>query len=82
MSRIKPGASGRSRRRPGCRRCDSNGGRISGICLERCTYELRQAQAMYAANGLPVINSTTKSVEEMSTLIVQTLSGRPSKGTT
>lgn len=45
-------------------------------------YELRQAQAMYAANGLPVINSTTKSVEEMSTLIVQTLSGRPSKGTT
>jgi regulator of PEP synthase PpsR (kinase-PPPase family) len=28
---------------------------------------------MYAANRLPVINSTTKSVEEMSTLIVQTL---------
>ena len=41
--------------------------------LEQCTYELRRAEAMYAANRLPVINSTTKSVEEMSTLIVQTL---------
>ena len=45
--------------------------------LEQCTYELRRAEAMYAANRLPVINSTTKSVEEMSTLIVQTLSSRP-----
>lgn len=41
--------------------------------LEQCTHELRRAEAMYAANRLPVINSTTKSVEEMSTLIVQTL---------
>ncbi|MEO7061410.1 MAG: pyruvate, phosphate dikinase/phosphoenolpyruvate synthase regulator [Lapillicoccus sp.] len=49
--------------------------------LEQCTWELRQAQAMYAANRVPVINSTTKSVEEMSTLIVQTLSARTSKGT-
>jgi hypothetical protein len=45
--------------------------------VEQCTYELRRAEAMYAANRLPVINSTTKSVEEMSTLIVQTLSTRP-----
>ena len=39
---------------------------------------------MYAANRLPVINSTTKSVEEMSTLIVQTLqsaNGHGSRGT-
>ena len=43
--------------------------------LEQCTYELRRAEAMYAANRLPVINSTTKSVEEMSTLILQTLPG-------
>jgi [pyruvate, water dikinase]-phosphate phosphotransferase / [pyruvate, water dikinase] kinase len=42
--------------------------------LEQCTYELRRAEAMYAANRLPVINSTTRSVEEMSTLILQTLS--------
>jgi regulator of PEP synthase PpsR (kinase-PPPase family) len=41
--------------------------------LEQCTYELRRAEAMYAANRLPVVNSTTKSIEEMSTLIVQTL---------
>lgn len=44
--------------------------------LEQCTWELRRAQAMYAANRLPVINSTTKSVEEMSTVIVQTLASR------
>ncbi|HEU4332332.1 MAG TPA: pyruvate, phosphate dikinase/phosphoenolpyruvate synthase regulator [Lapillicoccus sp.] len=44
--------------------------------LEQCTYELRRAEAMYAANRLPVINSTTRSVEEMSTLIIQTLSAR------
>jgi regulator of PEP synthase PpsR (kinase-PPPase family) len=37
---------------------------------------------MYAAKWLPVIKSTTYSVEEMSTLIVQTIGGRPSKGTT
>jgi regulator of PEP synthase PpsR (kinase-PPPase family) len=42
--------------------------------LEQCTYELRRAEAMYAANRLSVINSTTRSVEEMSTLILQTLS--------
>ncbi len=48
--------------------------------LEQCTYELRRAQAMYAANRLPVINSTTKSVEEMSTLIVQTINARSNRG--
>jgi len=44
--------------------------------LEQCTWELRRAQALYSANRLPVINSTTKSVEEMSTVIVQTLASR------
>ena len=44
--------------------------------LEQCRYELRQAEAMYEANRLPVINSTTRSVEEMSTLILQILSSR------
>ncbi|MEO7062023.1 MAG: pyruvate, phosphate dikinase/phosphoenolpyruvate synthase regulator [Lapillicoccus sp.] len=44
--------------------------------LEQCTWELRRAQALYAQNRLPVINSTTKSVEEMATLIVQTLASR------
>ena len=41
--------------------------------LEQCSYELRQAEAMYRAHGLPVINSSAKSVEEMSTVILQTL---------
>jgi [pyruvate, water dikinase]-phosphate phosphotransferase / [pyruvate, water dikinase] kinase len=41
--------------------------------LEQCTYELRQAEAMYRNHRLPVINSSTKSVEEMSTVILQAL---------
>ena len=41
--------------------------------LEQCSYELRQAEAMYRNHHLPVINSSTKSVEEMSTVILQTL---------
>ena len=44
--------------------------------LEQCRFELRRAEAMYDANRLPVINSTTRSVEEMSTLILQILSSR------
>jgi regulator of PEP synthase PpsR (kinase-PPPase family) len=41
--------------------------------LEQCSYELRQAEAMYRNHRLPMINSSTKSVEEMSTVILQTL---------
>jgi [pyruvate, water dikinase]-phosphate phosphotransferase / [pyruvate, water dikinase] kinase len=41
--------------------------------LEQCTYELRQAEAMYRNHRLPVINSASKSVEEMSTVILQAL---------
>jgi len=41
--------------------------------LEQCSYELRQAEAMYRAHRIPVINSSAKSVEEMSTVILQTL---------
>jgi [pyruvate, water dikinase]-phosphate phosphotransferase / [pyruvate, water dikinase] kinase len=44
--------------------------------LEQCSYELRQAEAMYRNHRLPVINSSTKSVEEMSTVILQTLNHR------
>ncbi len=47
--------------------------------LEQCTRELRRADALYKANRIPVINSTTRSVEEMSTLILQTLGSRPPK---
>jgi regulator of PEP synthase PpsR (kinase-PPPase family) len=41
-------------------------------------YELRQAEAMYRNHRLPVINSSTKSVEEMSTVILQALNTRAS----
>ncbi len=41
--------------------------------LEQCTWELRKAEAMFAAHGIPVINSSAKSVEEMSTVILQKL---------
>ncbi|MEO6997722.1 MAG: pyruvate, phosphate dikinase/phosphoenolpyruvate synthase regulator [Terracoccus sp.] len=44
--------------------------------IEQCRFELRQAEAMYHANRIPVINSTTRSVEEMSTLIIQILETR------
>ena len=45
--------------------------------FEQCSYELREAEAMYRNHRLPVINSSTKSVEEMSTVILQTLNHRP-----
>ncbi len=41
--------------------------------LEQCTFELRQAEAMYRRHRIPVINSSAKSVEEMSTVILQSL---------
>jgi [pyruvate, water dikinase]-phosphate phosphotransferase / [pyruvate, water dikinase] kinase len=45
--------------------------------LEQCSYELRQAEAMYRNHRLPVVNSSTKSVEEMSTVILQSLNPKP-----
>jgi regulator of PEP synthase PpsR (kinase-PPPase family) len=41
--------------------------------LEQCSYELRRAEALYRNHRIPVINSSTKSVEEMSTVILQFL---------
>jgi [pyruvate, water dikinase]-phosphate phosphotransferase / [pyruvate, water dikinase] kinase len=41
--------------------------------LEQCSYELRAAEGMYRRHGVPVINSSAKSVEEMSTVILQSL---------
>jgi len=42
--------------------------------LAQCRWELRRATQMYAEHRLPVIDSSARSVEEMSTVIVQTLS--------
>jgi len=41
--------------------------------LEQCSYELRRAEALYRNHRIPVINSSTKSVQEMSTVIFQFL---------
>ena len=41
--------------------------------LEQCTRELRRAEAMFRAHRIPIINSSSKSVEEMSTVILQAL---------
>lgn len=38
--------------------------------LENCREELRAAEAMMAASGIPVIDSTRRSVEEIAALIV------------
>ena len=40
--------------------------------LEQCAYELRHAEALFRSHRIPMINSATKSVEEMSTVILQT----------
>lgn len=41
--------------------------------LEQCTFELRQAEALYRTHRIPAVNSATRSVEEMSTVILQQL---------
>lgn len=45
--------------------------------LPQCAWELRRAEALFAAQRLPSINSATKSVEEMSTVILQRLTTSP-----
>jgi regulator of PEP synthase PpsR (kinase-PPPase family) len=39
--------------------------------VEQCRWELRRAGELYAAHRVPVIDSSSRSVEEMATLIVQ-----------
>jgi regulator of PEP synthase PpsR (kinase-PPPase family) len=41
--------------------------------LEQCTFELRRTEAMFRRHHLPVVDSSTKSVEELSTMILQHL---------
>lgn len=41
--------------------------------LEQCTIELRRAEDLYRRNRVPFLNSSTKSVEEMSAVIMQTM---------
>jgi [pyruvate, water dikinase]-phosphate phosphotransferase / [pyruvate, water dikinase] kinase len=44
--------------------------------LEQCAWELRRAEQLFGAQQLPAINSATKSVEEMSAVILQSLQAR------
>ncbi len=53
----------RQERRPGSRYAS----------LEQCTFELRQTEAIFKLHDLPVVDSSTKSVEEISTMILQSL---------
>ncbi len=41
--------------------------------LEQCAFELRRAERLFAAHGIPVIDSSARSVEEMATIILQSL---------
>lgn len=41
--------------------------------LPQVSFELRSAEAMFRANGIPSVNSSAKSVEEMSAIILQHL---------
>lgn len=40
--------------------------------MQQCTYELRRAEEMYRTHGIPSINSSGMSVEEMSAVIMHT----------
>lgn len=53
----------REQRRPGSRYAS----------LQQTTWELSRAQAMYRANSIPTLDSSTRSVEEMATIILQRL---------
>jgi regulator of PEP synthase PpsR (kinase-PPPase family) len=44
--------------------------------LEQCSHELRRADALLAHHRIPSVNSSAKSVEEMSTVILQFLKHR------
>jgi len=45
--------------------------------LEQCTFELRRAESLYRIHKIPSINSSAKSVEEMSTVILQSRHAQP-----
>ena len=53
----------RNERRPGSTYADPS----------QCRWELRRAGALYASHRIPVIDSSAKSVEEMATMVLQTL---------
>ena len=61
----------RAERRPGSRYASA----------DQCRWELRRAREVYDLHRVPVIDSSSRSVEEMSTLILQTLTRTRKKET-
>lgn len=57
----------RQERRPGSRYAS----------LEQCALELRHAEGLFRRHRIPYLNSSTKSVEEMSAVILHTMKLRP-----
>lgn len=66
----------------------STPGRLSAVRGERrpgspyatmgqCSFELRRAEAMYAAHRIPSVNSASMSVEEIAAVILQSMDARP-----
>jgi regulator of PEP synthase PpsR (kinase-PPPase family) len=43
---------------------------------EQCRFELRRASAMYAAHQLPTVDTSAASVEEIATVVIQTLASQ------
>jgi [pyruvate, water dikinase]-phosphate phosphotransferase / [pyruvate, water dikinase] kinase len=50
--------------------------------VDQCRWELRRAGELYAAHRIPVIDSSSRSVEEMATLIVQIVTKNRKKAQT
>jgi regulator of PEP synthase PpsR (kinase-PPPase family) len=48
--------------------------------LDQCTFELRRTEAMFDLYDLPVVDTSTKSVEEISTIILQGLQSTKRSG--
>ncbi len=44
--------------------------------IDQCTFELRRTEAIFKLYSLPVIDTSTKSVEEISTIVLQNLKTR------
>ncbi|YAL83903.1 pyruvate, water dikinase regulatory protein [Dermacoccaceae bacterium W4C1] len=66
----------------------STAGRLSAVRGERrpgsqyasmgqCSFELRRAEALYAAHRIPSVNSASMSVEEIAAVILQSMEQRP-----
>jgi [pyruvate, water dikinase]-phosphate phosphotransferase / [pyruvate, water dikinase] kinase len=50
--------------------------------LDQCTFELRRTEAIFKLYSLPVVDTSTKSVEEISTIVMQNLKTRQAPSTT